>query len=155
MADAIWLVMQDVKLYQKGNGPNEIDLVGWGRDFTPVPMRLALTGKAPKDLPPTVVTFAPGIVSYVDTEHDLKWVNRVNKEEVQEEIREDLKTLVERLVVQDPSITKPKLVEETGSSEWEVRHALKELGYQRGPGGKKGATQWTKQKADSALQVQS
>src|SRR5258706_6574789 len=48
MVDAVWLVMQDEKVFLGGKGPNEIDLVGWGPDFNPGPMRLALTKKAPQ-----------------------------------------------------------------------------------------------------------
>src|SRR5260370_42007525 len=60
MVDAIWLVMQDDKLYQRGKGPNEGDVVGWGGDFNPVPLRLALTRKAE---PKETKFFVPGVGS--------------------------------------------------------------------------------------------
>jgi len=140
MVDAVWLVMQDEKLFQGGKGPNEIDVVGWGRDFTPRPMRLALTKTAPKNLPTTVITFSPGIVSCIDS-GDFEWVD---KREIQTQ-RQELTQMVEQLVVETPSITKPELVAKTGASEWEIRNALKRLGYRRSPGGKKGTTRWVKQ----------
>ncbi len=141
MVDAVWLVMQDERLYQRGKGPNDVDVVGWGRDFNPVPMRLALTRKAePKD----TKFFAPGIVSYVDTGGDMKWVNKGIVFEQAQESAESLKQTIERLVIEDPTVTKPVLAEKTGLKEWQVRKVLKQLGYRRGAGGKKGATQWAK-----------
>jgi hypothetical protein len=139
MVDAVWLVMQDEKLFQGGKGPNEIDVVGWGRDFTPRPMRLALTKRVPKDLPATVVTFAPGIVSCIDA-GDLEWVDtRTRKLEFTE--------LVERLVTENPGITLKELIEKTEHSEWAVRKVLKQLGYRRRQGGDTTKTLWTKGKS--------
>jgi hypothetical protein len=143
MVDAVWLVMQDDRLFQQGKGPNEIDVVGWGRDFNPRPMRLALTKRAPKDLPATVITFAPGISSCVDA-GDLEWVERVAR-------RDSTQKTIEQLVVETPAITKKMLAEQTGLSEWEVRNILKGLGYHRTKGGKKGTTRWTNQPAKMDL----
>ncbi len=140
MVDVVWLVMQDDKLHQKGRGPTEIDVVGWGRDFSPVPMRLALTRKA-VNLPPGAVTHSPGIVSVIDTEGDLGWVQ---KGIVFGQGAESTDQAIERLVIEDPSISKKMLAERTEMSEWEVRNALKRLGYHREKGGKKGASPWIK-----------
>ena len=140
MVDCVWLVMQDERLFKKGAGPNEIEIVGWGRDFNPVPMRVALTKKAPKDLPPGVQLFAPGIVSVIDLNGDLEWVQKGIVFEQTEEIEQR----IERLVIEDPSISKKMLAERTKLSEWEVRNALKRLGYRREKGGKKGASDWIK-----------
>jgi hypothetical protein len=144
MVDAVWLVMQDERLYQRGKGPNEIDVVGWGRDFNPVPMRLGLTKKAPKDLP-NIKMFAPGIVSNINSGGDLEWVNKGTFES------RGLEQRIEQLVTENPAITKPALAEQAGISEWEVRNILKALGYHRKKGGKKGATRWMKEpgKVDS------
>lgn len=139
MADVIWLAMQDDRLYQGGKGPNEIDMVGWGRDFNPVPIRLALTGKAPKNLAKGALLYAPGIVSYIDTQGNFKWVDRLEQ-------RLELSQIVEGLIAGEPSITREKLVEETGATEWEIRTTLKRLGYYRSKGGKKGAGPWEKAK---------
>src|SRR5262249_39551590 len=98
MVDACWLVMHDEKLYKGGEGANEISVVGWGRDFNPVPMRLALTRQATSQ---DTTLFAPGIVSLVDTEHDLKWV--------QPKTQGGLQFQVERLITEDPTITKDAL----------------------------------------------
>jgi hypothetical protein len=140
MVDAIWLVMQDERLYQGGKGPNEVDIVGWGRDFNPAPMRLALTGKALKDQPGTA-GFASGIVSHIDSKGDLEWVD---KRIVFGQEAESVDQMVEKLVSEDPSISKKKLVEKTQLSEWDIRNALKRLGYRREKGGKKGARDWIK-----------
>jgi hypothetical protein len=142
MVDAIWLVMQDEWLYQLGKGPNEIDVVGWGRDFNPRPMRLALTKKAPKDLPATVVTYAPGLVSCIDG-GDFEWVDKRTRETRKLEFKES----VEHLVTENPAITLSDLIARTEHSQWEVRKALKQLGYRRGQGGDTTKTLWTKDAA--------
>jgi AAA domain len=139
MVDAVWLVMQDERLYQGGKGPNEVDIVGWGRDFNPAPMRLALTGKALKDQPGTA-GFASGIVSHIDSKGDLAWVDKrivFGQEQSTDQ-------MVEQLVIENPSISKKMLTERTKLSEWDIRNALKRLGYRREKGGKKGASDWIK-----------
>jgi hypothetical protein len=139
MVDAVWLVMQDERLYQGGKGPNEVDIVGWGRDFNPAPIRLALTGKALKDQPGTA-GFASGIVSHIDSKGDLAWVDKrivFGQEQSADQ-------LVEQLVTENPSISKKMLTERTNLSEWDIRNALKRLGYRREKGGKKGASDWIK-----------
>ena len=128
MTDVVWLVLQDEELLQGGKGPNEIDVVGWGRDFTPRPMRLALTQKAPKDLQAGAITYGPGIISCIDTTGDFKWVDR-------QERRQELSQVVEGLIAGEPSITRKKLVEKTGATEWEIKTTLKRLGYYPPKGG--------------------
>jgi hypothetical protein len=143
MVDAVWLVMQDERLFQAGKGPNEIDVVGWGRDFNPRPMRLALTKKAPKDLPPGVITFAPGIVSCIDFGSNLEWVDKRERVQQAKAEQQDLAQLVERLITETPSIGRKELADKVGVSEWQVRGVLKRLGYQRKKGGKE-AGDWEK-----------
>ena len=140
MVDAVWLVMQDEKLHQRGKGPNQINVVGWGRDFNPVPMTLALTKKAPKETPADRL-FAPGIVSVIDSAGDLEWVD---KRIVFGQEAESADQIVEQMVIENPSISKKMLAERTKLSEWDIRNALKRLGYRREKGGKKGATDWIK-----------
>jgi hypothetical protein len=152
MADVVWLVMQDDKLFQGGKGPNEIDVVGWGRDFSPWPMRLALTKKAPKDLPKSVLTFAPGIISCIDS-GDFEWVDKQERvQAAKAERQQSDKTLdqaIEELIAANPTITRAELIEETEAGQHAVRQALKRLGYSRPQGGKQGAMPWSKaQKAD-------
>jgi hypothetical protein len=48
------------------------------------------------------------------------------------------------LVTENPSISKKMLTERTNLSEWDIRNALKRLGYRREKGGKKGASDWIK-----------
>ena len=143
MVDCVWLVMQDEKLFRGGKGPNEVDLVGWGRDFNPVPMRLALTGVAPKDLPKTAILFAPGIISNLDVERDLKWVDKGIVFKQGQHSAESLKETIERLVTESPTITLSKLCETVDQKEWKVRKVLKQLGYSRGQGDNS-TTRWVK-----------
>jgi hypothetical protein len=150
MVDAVWLVMQDERLYKKGEGPNEVEIVGWGRDFNPTPMRLALTKKAPKDLPPGAKLFAPGIVSHIDLKGDLEWIHKGLVFEQAQKIEQR----IEQLVIENPSITKEDIAGKTELSEWEVRSILKRLGYHRGRGGKKGATQWMKDDHQPSIAAQ-
>ena len=130
MPDAVWLVMQDSALHKGGHGPNEIDVVGWGRDFTPAPVRLALTRK--KQPGDTVPEFSPGIVSYIDTDGDLKWVNKVVFNPSASS--GDISQVIERLVTQTPSTTVNDLIAKTNQPKWEIRKTLKQLGYRRGRG---------------------
>ncbi len=134
MVDAVWLVMQDERLFKKGEGPNEVEIVGWGRDFNPTPMRLALTKNAPKDVPPGVKLFAPGIVSHIDLKGDLEWVQKGLVFEQTQESAESLKQTIERLVIEDPTVTLKELIRKTSQKEWKVRKVLKQLGYNRGQG---------------------
>jgi hypothetical protein len=145
MVDAVWLVMQDERLYQHGKGANEIDVVGWGRDFNPMPMRLALTKKAAKDGPAGTITYAPGVISCIDA-GDFEWVD---KRRVQAR-RQELTQTVEQLLTENPSMVLKGpggLIAKTGHTEWEVRKALKSLSYSRARGGKMGVTTWTRAKS--------
>jgi hypothetical protein len=141
MADAVWVVMQDSSLYKDGNGPNEVDVVGWGRDFSPAPIRLALTRKK-KD--GDQCEFSPGIVSCIDQTGDLGWVQRSQKPESEAPVANDqIDEDVERLVTDNPRISREKLIERTGHSEKRVKNALKRLKFSRKPGDTT-ATRWVK-----------
>jgi AAA domain len=142
MVDAVWLVMQDEHIFQRGKGPNQIEIVGWGRDFNPVPMTLALTKKAGKDTPADKL-FAPGIVSLIDSVGDLEWIDKRIVFEQAQESAESLKQTVERLVIESPAITLKDLTHKTGQKEWKVRKALKQLGYSRGQGDNS-TTRWVR-----------
>jgi AAA domain len=130
MCDAIWAVIRDERLYQNNKGPNEVDIIGWPRDFSAVPMRLALTRKAPKNLPKSVITFAPGLISCLDEAGDLEWVDEAAKIEVEKTIADKL----ERLVQEDPKLTLRKLAETVTSTYSVVRNALKDRGWVKGKG---------------------
>jgi hypothetical protein len=127
MVDCAWLIMQDEKLFQGGKGPNEVDVIGWGRDFNPVPIRLALTKKAPK-LPAGTITYAPGIVSCIES-GDFEWVDK----HVRETRVKEFAQLIEQLVTEFPTITLKDLADKSERKQWEVRKALKGLGYRRPP----------------------
>jgi len=142
MVDAVWLVMQDERLYQRGRGPNQLNVVGWGRDFNPLPMTLALTKKAPKDTPAEKL-FAPGIASTIDLAGDLEWVDkRIVFEEAQESAR-SVEQVIEQAVIEEPTITLKALTNKTDHKEWQIRKVLKKLGYHRGQGDNR-TTQWMK-----------
>lgn len=146
MADVIWLVMQDERLYQAGKGPNEIDMVGWGRDFSPYPMRLALTKKAPKDLPAGEITYAPGIISCIDTTGNFEWVDKKAVQEAKEAADKDLADILEAMVKADPSLTLKKIAQATDTTVWVAASTLRERGWSK-PSGKpkKGETNlWQK-----------
>jgi len=136
MVDAVWLVMQDEKQYHK-SGTIEIDVMGWGRDFTPTPMRLALTKKAPPNTSPDKL-FSPGVVSCIDQSGNLEWVEKkIVFGQVQDED-------IEQLMTDNPSITIEQIADRTHTSAWDIRKAIKRLGYTRPPGGKKNGTEWMK-----------
>ena len=136
MVDAAWLVMQDEKKYHK-HGLIEIDVMGWGRDFTPNLMRLALTKTAPDPLPPGVTLFSPGVVSCIDMAGDLEWIER-------KIVFEPKPEHIEKLILDTPTITIEQIAKQTGGSQWDIRKIIKALGYTRPPGGKKNSTEWTK-----------
>ena len=144
MVDCVWLVMQDEQLYQGGKGANEVDVIGWGRDFSPSPIRLALTKKV--DIEPGKLWFGtPGIVSCIDQDGDFGWVDKAAASRKKRVERQDLADLVEQAVIANPIITRRELAEQTGRTEWEIRNVLKHMGYQRPKGGKQGESRWEKQ----------
>jgi AAA domain len=141
MVDCVWLVMQDDKTFQRGKGPNEVDVVGWGRDFVPLPIRLALTKRAPKGYEGKV--FAPGIVSNIDTKGDLAAVavgsGVVPTVEPVVPIPVaglPLDQQIEKMVEDNPHITKKTLAKACGVNEWTVRGVLNNLNFTRKTGGK-------------------
>jgi hypothetical protein len=134
MADVVWCVVRDDRLFQNNKGPNEVDVVGWGRDFNAIPMRLALTKKAPKD---RVITFAPGLVSCIDEGADLMWVDRAA-------VKATMKDQLETLVQNNPVITLEKLAEAVEVSVWTVGKVLKDAGWKKPKGGAKGESRWVK-----------
>jgi AAA domain-containing protein len=142
MVDCVWLTMQDEKLYQNNTGPNEIDVVGWGRDFSPRPIRLALTKKTPDDY--TGVGYGPGLVSLIDTTGQFGWIDKHRGQ--------DLNQMVEKLVTENPAITMKDLAKRTDQKNtWGIRKALKDLGYKRGQGGNTAETIWTRDKVSEAV----
>lgn len=153
LADAIWVLVRDERLYQEGKGVNEISLSGWGRDFNPYPMRLALTRRAPADLPKNIITFAPGLVSVIDSTNDLGWVDQsANAVREAAEQAKDISARVDQLIQDDPAITVKELVKRSGLSTRTVDQVLKELGWTKPTGrAKKGeVNRWEKLKSNAA-----
>lgn len=147
MVDAVWLVMQDSQLYHGGKGANEVEIVGWGRDFNPVPIRLALTRPKLND---SETEFAPGMVSTIDQNGDLEWVQHGLKFETDSVSvstpSKDIDLAIDRLVIETPTVTRQELVERSGQTTKRVIKSLQRLGYSRGKGDK-GATKWVKKAA--------
>jgi hypothetical protein len=140
MVDAVWLVMQDSQLHQGGKGPNEIEVVGWGRDFSPAPIRLALTRKKTDA---DQFAFSPGIVSCIDRTGDLAWVQKSQKldSDAPAASTDQIDKAVQRSVTENPTISRKELIEQTGYTEKRVKNALKRLGYSR-KSGDATATRW-------------
>jgi hypothetical protein len=140
MVDCVWLVMQDAQLHQGGKGPTEVEVVGWGRDFSPTPIRLALTRKKTAE---DRFEFAPGIASCIDRTGDLVWVQKSQKLDSDAPVAkaDQIDKDVERLVTGNPTISRRELIEQTRYTEKRVKNALKRLGYSR-KSGDATATRW-------------
>lgn len=119
MCDAVWVLIRDERLHRNNRGSNEVDVIGWGRDFNATPMRLALSKEAPKDLPRTVITFAPGIVSLRDETGDLGWVDKAAVKAAAETADQAMADRLEQ--IEDPKISLRKLADITGLSYRAVR----------------------------------
>ena len=100
MADVVWLMMQDTQLAR--TGLIEADIIGWGRDFNPVPVRVALTRK--KSETQTTPEFTPGIVSVIDQTKDFAWVIPGARKVADAVDKTALDSLVEQLVAEFPNI---------------------------------------------------
>jgi len=149
-ADAVYGLLRDNMLYNNGEGPNEIQVACLKpRDFEPPqPFRIASTKRPAVPPGPGMLV---GMESVIDQNHDFKVVSRVTQ-------ASNVAERIEKLVLETPEITLKGLKEKTGLSEWEIRTTLKNLGYERGRGGKKGSTHWTKEpeKVDtSTIRVES
>jgi hypothetical protein len=140
MVDCVWLVMQDSHLHQGGKGPTEVEVVGWGRDFSPTPIRLALTRKKTEE---DRFEFAPGVVSCINEGGDFVWVQKSQKldSDAPSASTDQIDKAVQRLVTENPTISRKELIEQTGYTEKRVKNALKRLGYSRKPGDAT-ATRW-------------
>lgn len=147
LADAIWVIVRDEYSYRDGKGVNEISLSGWGRDFNPYPMRLALTRKAPADLPKGIITFAPGIVSVLDETHDLGWVDQSARVLAAEAADQTVTDKLEQMVQTDPKIALRQLAEAVGLKYDKARSTLADLGWTKS---QRHGDVWKKVKAKAA-----
>jgi AAA domain len=140
MVDCVWALMLDDRLCQNTN-IEEVDVIGWGRDFAPTPFRFALTRRG------ALVngnTYRNGVVSVLDTDHDLVFVD---KSASKESIRGDVTSGIDQLIEDNPTITVKELIARSGQSRRTIDQALKELGWTKPSGrAKKGEAprQWTR-----------
>ncbi len=130
--DAIWCIVRDETLYRGGLSANEVKMQGWGRDFQPYPMRLALTKKAPKDLPASVITLAPGIVSIIDEAGDLGWIDVKAKAAAVVASETDLADTLKNMIQDNPSISLRELARAAGLEYKATRTRLKRMGWEKG-----------------------
>jgi AAA domain len=148
MVDCVWALMLDDRLCQSTN-IEEVDVMGWGRDFSPVPFRFALTRRAtPKD----GETYRDGVVSVLDTDHDLVFVEKNSRHTAAEVADQATADYLENLVRENPTITLKDLASKTGQTYWTVRNSLTERGWSKPAGRtKKGqAHLWMKQQTAAA-----
>lgn len=147
LADVVIAVNRDERLYQYGTGPNEIDLISCkGRDFTPAPIRLAVTGRAPEGTPATAM-WKPGLISHIDQDGDLKWIDKDSRQAAAEVTDKQTADYLESLVRETPTITLKELATRTSQTVWAVNNTLKQRGWSKPSGrAKKGqAHLWVKQ----------
>jgi|HubBroStandDraft_6_1064221.scaffolds.fasta_scaffold01232_2 hypothetical protein len=131
-ADAVYGLLRDHLLYNNGAGPDEIEVsCVKPRDFQPPkPFRIAASRK-PKD----------GLVlgrteSILDEYHDFIVVSDSANEQAAGD-------KLNRLVEADPNMSLIELEKATGMTSWNIRQALKKLGWNKPRGGRGGGA-WSK-----------
>jgi hypothetical protein len=131
--DAVYGLLRDDAVYQKGFGPNEIAVeCAKARDYdAPTPFRVA----ASRRVDSTVIGIAPGIVSNIDEFGDLQVIGSEGSEKVVGE-------MLERMIKDDAAITINELAAASKLSSWVVRKSLNSRGWVKDSGGKKGASLW-------------
>jgi hypothetical protein len=141
-ADAVYGMLRDDRMYDHGNGPNEIDVeCVKPRDFDPpLPFRIAASRRTSNKS----IGQAPGIESVIDATGDFVIVNK----EAAQVVRD---AQLIRLVENDPAMTLNELSAATNLSTWVVRQNLKKLGWVKPRGGKGGTSMWMK-KAQSGFE---
>lgn len=137
-ADAVYGMLRDNNLFDRGNGPNEIDIACVKpRDFDPpLPFRIAASQRTNDK----TIGQAPGIRSLIDLDGDFRIVQMADVQ-----AKRDAELV--RLITEDPAITLPELEKATGQSTWVIRKSFKGLGWTKQKGGSKGGHVWIK-KAD-------
>jgi hypothetical protein len=133
LCDSVYALRRDENLYDRGNGPNEINVeCVKPRDIKnpPLPFRLALTYKKDDGTLP----------SYIDETGDFRVVESFA-------VQLDRERKFIKIVTEDPDITREKLADGLGITEWALRGLAKKLGYARPPKSKNG--QWQKLSAQA------
>jgi len=131
-ADAVYGLLRDHLLYNNGAGPNEIEVsCVKPRDFNPPePFRIAASRK-----PKSGVTLG-GTESVIDAYHDFIVVSGNSTEEAAAD-------KLNQLVESDPNMSLLELEQATGMTSWNIRQALRKLGWIKPRGGRGGGT-WAK-----------
>lgn len=142
MVDCVWALMLDDRLCQSTN-IEEVDCMGWGRDFAPTAFRFALTRKAKQG---ETETYRNGVVSVLDTEHDLVFVDKAARKASAETALRQTSDYLESLVRKNPAITLKELASRTGQTYSAVQADLKACGWSKPAGrAKKGEEHvWTR-----------
>jgi hypothetical protein len=138
-ADVVIIMLRDDNLYRNGVGPNEVDLISCkGRDFTPPPIRLALTEKAPEGTP-LADLWAPGLISCINRDGDLKWVDKAARgravRQANEQAETDVAERLEQLIQDDPNVSLRQLANLTGLSYRAVRRTVEDNNWAKGEHG--------------------
>jgi AAA domain-containing protein len=137
-ADVVIIMLRDERLYNNGRGPCEVDLISCkGRDFTPPPIRLALTERAPEG---TAIDdlWAPGLVSCLSQTGDLKWVDKADRIRAVQEAAEAADRIttetLEKMIQEDPTVTAETLAKAIGKCPTVTKAVLKQMGYTKPSG---------------------
>jgi AAA domain-containing protein len=133
--DCVYGMLRDLTIYDKGNGPNQVDIeCVKPRDFDPpLPFRLAISRKTDKP----GIGQAPGIESVIDADGDMAIVQN-------NEAQSDKNELLLKLIQEDPAISLKELSEASGLTTWIIRKALNSIGWMKQRGGAKGAHLWAR-----------
>jgi hypothetical protein len=129
MSDQAYGLRKDMLLYQNGAGPMEIDMVNI-KDREQIggltALRLAASHKNQGECLP---------VSYINEIGNFKVVNN------SESNKRELENLV-RIIESDRNLPAKDLAQQTGLTEYRVKHKLGTLGWHRVQGGEGGASPW-------------
>jgi hypothetical protein len=133
LADAIYGLKRDDRLYADGSGPLEVDVrCVKPRDIKnpPMPFRMAASRKVEPGDGTVIVGQGRNVVSVINESGDFQLVGQDAQQAV-------LDARLDKLVLANQDATVPELGLETGESAWTVRRSLKRLGWikVRGPSG--------------------
>ena len=130
MVDCVWALMLDDRLYQSSQ-VEEVDVMGWGRDFSPSPFRFALTHKGVSS---DGNMYKDGIVSVIDSTGDLGFIDKASRVRATETADQSTADRLEQLVQSDPAITVTELAKQTGQTRWAVNTTLNQHGWTKPSG---------------------
>jgi hypothetical protein len=129
MVDCVWALMLDDRLYQSSQ-VEEVDVIGWGRDFSPSRFRFGLTRKG---VPSDGNMYKNGIISVIDSTHDLGWIDKsataFAHSETAEQARENVAVALEKAIRDNPDISLRELSKVVGLTYWKTQSVLKGNGW--------------------------